>query len=114
MIAALLICAACGTHAVPAATTDAAITGDRPSQPNRVWAPPPGERRHQLLVHFPGSAGGTGSVGCCAVGMGASLIDGGALLGGRDASPAGGFLRGSPAPLSGSMGGRPTTPPGGR
>src|SRR3954451_25014299 len=62
MIAALLICAACGTHAVPAATTDAASTGDRPSQPNRVWAPPPGTRRHQLLVHFPGSDGGTG--GC--------------------------------------------------
>jgi hypothetical protein len=59
MIAALLICAACGTHAVPAATTDAAITGDRPSQPSRVWAPPPGKRRHQLLVHFPGSDGGT-------------------------------------------------------
>jgi hypothetical protein len=63
MITALLICAACGTHAVPAATTDAAITGDRPSQPNRVWAPPPGKRRHQLLVHFPGSDGGTGGSG---------------------------------------------------
>jgi hypothetical protein len=60
VIAALLICAACGTHAVPAATTDAAITGDRPSQPSRVWAPPPGGRRHQLRVHFPGSNGGTG------------------------------------------------------
>jgi hypothetical protein len=59
VIAALLICAACGTHAVPAAATDRAITGDRPSQPNRVWAPPPGRRRHRLLVHFPGSDGGT-------------------------------------------------------
>ena len=63
MVTALLICAACGTHAVPAATTDAAITGDRLNQPSRVWAPPPGQRRHQLLVHFPGSDGGTNGSG---------------------------------------------------
>src|SRR5689334_20572248 len=60
MLAALLICAACGTHDVPAVETDRAITGDRPTQPNRVWAPAPGKRRHQLLLHFPGSDGGTG------------------------------------------------------
>src|SRR4051794_41610191 len=60
MTAAPLICAACGPHAARAATTDAAITGDRPNQPSRVWAPPPDKRRHQLLVHFPGSDGGTG------------------------------------------------------
>src|SRR4029078_13487477 len=63
MIAALLICAACGTHSVPAVNTDRAITGDRPGQPNRVWAPPPGKRRHQLLLHSPGSDGGTGGSG---------------------------------------------------
>ena len=61
MIAALLICtASCAftTHAVPAATTDPAITGDRPTQPHQTWAPQ-GGGRHQLLVHFPGSDGGT-------------------------------------------------------
>ncbi len=64
MIAALapLMCvAACGfsAHAVPAAGTDPTITGYRPAQPHRVWAPQGGGRR-QLLLHFPGSDGGTG------------------------------------------------------
>jgi hypothetical protein len=46
-------------HRVPAGLTDAAIGGDRPGQPNRVWAPDADARRGVLLLRFPGSDGST-------------------------------------------------------